>query len=69
MRCVVKGPGELGEREGLALEVGTMTEKDGGIHIDGAVHLAREGIVGDDTAIHLDHVVVEPALVGEDKGV
>ena len=68
MRGAVKGPGELGERDGLAFEVGTGAEEDGTIHIDGAMDLAREGIVGDDTTIDLDHVVVESVLVGEDNG-
>ncbi len=65
----VHGPGELRERYGLAIEVGTVAEEQGRIEIDGGVYLAREGIVGADVAGDLDHEVVEVSFVGEDYSV
>ena len=65
---VVHSPGELGERDGLSLEVGTVAEEDGCVEVDGGVYLTREGVVGGDVTSDLHHAFVEVGFVGEDYG-
>ena len=62
-------PGELGERDGFTLEVGTGAEQYGGVKIDRRVGLTHEGIVGFDAMVNLDNEVVKRGLVRKDDGV